>query len=325
MTADPLPASLFGEEGALGYSVCQLWNGGFDSAITRVSNVVGMRAVQRYSALDLLYPSCKPVSVYVNGDYIGQYWLQEVIGPEMIARKTGQPAELFEGEAYYDTRCHRQSELDTIINELNAASTDSSENGRLAPDENIDINSFLDLYTTMVYFGNSNYYMAAYREPISGKWKFIATDYDSAFLTSNVYRQPFTHGMWNDVDTLFRKIIAVDEYRDLYLQKFGTLIQTLTPELLLEEIDRCVDEIGPEMRAHFEHYSEALNTLKKDAPELVIIPDLDTWRARIDRLRTGVIVNRPACLIRHIQEHFSLSEEELPRYFGPFADTARTE
>ncbi len=239
MTADLLPPSLFDEGGTLGYSACQLWNGGFDSAATRISNALGVQALRRFSSLDIIYPSCKPVSVYVNGDYIGQYWLKEVIGPEMIARKTGIPAEQFEGDAFYESVYH-QGKLDTIINELSALSTGTDEKAREYLDENINIDSFLDWYTTAIYFGNCNFYMDAYREPVSGKWKFIAVGYDSAFFSSNTYREFFLADNWKASETLYRKIIAVDEYRELYLQKLGTLIQTITPEVLMEEVDQCI-------------------------------------------------------------------------------------
>lgn len=75
------------------------------------------------------------------------------------------------------------------------------------------------------------------------------------------------------------------------------------------------------MSAHFEHYSESLHTVMNDIPEMVFIPDFDTWCTRIDQLQNSVILNRPARLIKRIQQDFSLNEEELIRYFGPFAET----
>ena len=115
-------------------------------------------------------------------------------------------------------------------------------------------------------------------------------------------------------NTIFRKILETDRYRDLFLTKLGNLYKALTTEVMQAELDECVAWIEPGMRAHLERWAPY-----NDGTVIIEAPSdpeqaWDFWKKRIDRMK-NVMDKRPGCLYEQVQAFFGLTEEEMAHYF----------
>ena len=190
-------------------------------------------------------------------------------------------------------------------------------------EQNIDIDSYLNWLAIEMYFGNPDAASTFFAYQIYGqKWKcaFIEADYglfNASYNATENYLKPEGFGTTKQNNTVFLKILEIDEYRELFLEKLGKLYQSLTTEVMQAELDQCVAMMEPEMMKHFERwapYNEpAINqeapTTAKEAYEY--------WKQRIDRMRNGMMVKRPWYVYLQTQEFFGLSNPEMMQYFGP--------
>ena len=117
-------------------------------------------------------------------------------------------------------------------------------------------------------------------------------------------------------NVIFRKILEVDEYRDLFLRKLGGIYQSLSTEMMQAELDECVAIIQPEMGIHFERWAEFNDKkINSDSP---LSPDgaMRYWKTRVARMRDQTMVARPYYIYTYTQEAFGLTDQDMLYYFG---------
>ena len=115
---------------------------------------------------------------------------------------------------------------------------------------------------------------------------------------------------------IFRKILEVDEYMDLFLRKLGNIYQAVTTERMQAELDECVAILQPEMPIHFERWAEFNDkVINSDSP---LAPDgaYRYWKTRITRMREQTMVARPYYIYTLTQETFRLTDQDMLYYFG---------
>ena len=115
-------------------------------------------------------------------------------------------------------------------------------------------------------------------------------------------------------NTIFRKILETDRYRDLFLTKLGDVYKALTTEVMQAELDECVAWIEPGMKAHMERWAPYND--RRIIAEIPTDPEKawDYWKQRIERMK-NVMDKRPGCLYEQVQAFFGLTEEEMAHYF----------
>ncbi|QUA52347.1 CotH kinase family protein [Aristaeella lactis] len=314
---------LFDDRTADAYPTILLRNGGNDSMWTRVMDEVQHRLIERHTDARLLTQAWRPVNVYLNGEYWGIYNMRENVDAYTVCRYEQIPDDLADDiTILYINGTPLQGQKKNFVSmREQIKNSDPAHNPEdLAYlEQEIDIDSFLDWLTVEMYFGNSDIGNGmVYRVP-GGKWKCLIQDLDyglfsSGFNSVESYLKEKGMGEVAIDNSIFLKILEVDKYRELFFTKLGSLFHSLTTEVMLAELDECVEWIEPSMQAHFDRWGP-LN-------DKAIISELPTtsegawqyWQQRIKRLRKTML-KRPILLYGYIQEFFGMSDTEMAVYF----------
>ena len=314
---------LFDDREASSYPTLLLRNSGNDSMFTRIQDGVQHRLIEKHTDAKLLTQAWRPVQVYLNGEYWGMYNMREALDAHTICRYEQIPDEqadavsllAINGRAIQgDAKPYKE-----LLSKLKESDPANNPEDLAYLEQEVDIDSFLDWLTVEMYFGNSDIGTGkVYRIP-EGKWKCLISDldyglYDSGFNSVQSYLKEKGMGAKEINNIIFRKILSVDKYMELFFTKLGNLFRSLTPGVMESEVDACVAWIEPGMKAHIDrwapHYDKNVIFDVPTTPEKA----WTYWQQRIARLR-NVMRKRPTRLYNFIQEYFGMTDEEMAVYF----------
>ena len=300
-----------------------------DNFFTRIIEYYQNTLTRKYLRTNVMLLNVKPVIVYINGEYWGHYTMKEPWDAYTVARNAYYDRSFADLDHVEMARTHSghnrsgSEEFSVMEALLERMSPGGNAEDRAYLDENVDIDSFLDCFALACFFGEQNsgtsiYY---YRVGFFGKWKCCLQNNDlslfqSSYNTVATFTDEAGIGLLQLNNTVFLKILEVEEYRDLFLTKLGSIWQTLTPEVMQAELDACLALIRPEMPAHFARWAPVndpniMGHLSSNPDEA-----LAYWESRISRLRDSVIPKRPYYVYVHTQDAFQLTDEEMLHYFG---------
>lgn len=252
--------------------------------------------------LDVL--ACRPVILYLNGQYHGIYFLRERYDAFRFAQELGGVSKdsvnilrafgfIDEGsnEAYYALLSYCRSHDMTTAEALAYVS------------EKIDIYSLIDWCVCRSYTGdgditNVRFYMS---EEADGKWRWCYFDLDWAFwhyrtdaIDMIVERGPNS--------TLLKALMRNPEFRDMFIRRYAELMGTILNEAaVLERIDRFVSIMEPEIAQNQERYGLTV----------------ESWYSRLEELRDYLRGGkRDLAVLINIKNYFDLSGEQMAEYFG---------
>ena len=317
--------TLFDDRPYTSYRSFLLSNADNDSMFTRVADPVQHRMVDRYLDTGLLTLAWRPVNVYINNEYQGIYNMRETMDQYTMAHHEGLPDEEADSihiVAIGGSIVHGDNrEFKKMVRELEKKKPGENPEDLAYLEEHVDTENFLDWLAVSIYYGNSDVGagLQYYRVP-GGKWKcalyrlnygLFASDYNSVKL----YLQEEGMGVQELDNTIFRKILEVDTYRERFLEKLGNLYRTLNTETMRKELDACVAWIMPDMRAHIDRWAPYYDKY--------VISDVPTdpdeawryWQKRVVRMH-NTMTKRPNLLYGFVQEYFELSDAEMEKYFG---------
>ena len=316
---------IFDDRSAEAYPSLLLRNSGNDCLFTRVADGVQHRLIEKYTDMHLLTLAWRPVQVYLNGEYWGIYNIRESMDAHTICRYEQIPDNLADSITILQISGSaiqgNPSEYKTLLIKIKDSNPGENPEDLEYLEQEIDIDSFLDWLAVEMFFGNSDIGTGRIYKVPGGKWKCLVQDldyglYQSDFNSVQSYLKPEGMGQKKIDNTIFRKILEVEKYGDLFLAKLGKLYQTLTTEVMQQELDLCVAWIEPGMKEHLERWAPY-----NDGTIIIDVPSdpeeaWDYWKQRIDRMRNGTMVKRPWYVYLYTQEFFGLSNQEMVQYFG---------
>ena len=116
-------------------------------------------------------------------------------------------------------------------------------------------------------------------------------------------------------NVIFRKLMESDEIRDQFLTRLGVIFQTLTTEVMINELDECTALIKDELKLHYARWAEYKEpTINVDSPTTAD-GYMRYWQTRVNRMKNTMRL-RPYYLWGFVQEQFQLSEQSMLHYFG---------
>jgi len=316
---------IFDDRSVESYPSLLLRNSGNDCLFTRVADGVQHRLIEKNTDMHLLTLAWRPVQVYLNGEYWGIYNIRESMDGHTICRYEQIPDDMADsitilqigGSAIQGNASEYNMQLKKIKNSNPAENPEDLE----YLEQEIDIDSFLDWLAVEMFYGNSDIGTGRIYKVSGGKWKCLVQDldyglYQSDFNSVQSYLKPEGMGQKKIDNTIFRKILEVGKYRELFLTKLGNLYQSLTTEVMQQELDLCVAWIEPGMKAHLERWAPYNDgTIIMDAPSDPA-EAWNYWKQRVDRMRNETMVKRPWYVYLYTQEFFGLSNQEMMQYFG---------
>jgi hypothetical protein len=180
----------------------------------------------------------------------------------------------------------------------------------------MDIDNFIDVYTSQIYFKNTDWpgnNMVFWRKKVEepkpaldvpyghdGKWRWALTDTDFGFDRpdhntlfdatrddgTDWYNEP-----WSTY--LIRSLLQNDTFRNSFINRFADHLNTsFREEVVVDQIDRFEEVYLPEMQEHIQRWGPQERSF-------------ETWRAYVEGMRSFALF-RPDQLRQHIIDHFSL-------------------
>ncbi len=304
-----------------------LRNSGNDCAWTRLVDIFQMELIRRYIDTDIITLDYEPCVVYLNGQYWGHYNMRERKDKYCIAQHENLNEELADGitiiKGNYTAVQGDNTEYKAMVKKLKSSSPNKKKADREYLDANVDVESYLDWFAIKMFFADSDPgNVLYYKLPVEGsKWKCLIFDMDygmfkSTFDSPKSYMKNSGMGQQNIVNTVFKKILEVDEYRKLFFEKMGKIYQALTEDVMNEVLDEIAARLEPEMMTHFTRWAgdpgwKLVNSSTPSSAQGMY----DYWQERIARLR-NVIHKRPYYIYTQFRTQYKLKNNQMEQYFG---------
>ena len=261
---------------------------------------------------EVMYQKHRPVNVYVNGEYLGVYYIREKINDDFIA-------------SHYDV----SPESVTIVNKMMYVDAGSdysdwktvwnfAKNNDLSIDENyqyisdhVSIESVIDFYIIMAWSDNRDCgNVRVFRSNENdGKWRFIYFDNDLAFglyLQKNSSTVDFLFGTYSASDpilnALIYKLFRNSEFKDQFLTRLAEVSKTaLSNENVLARLDEFENRIDHDMQLH---------------PKVDGFPGYNSWKNYWMSQLRKYVTDRADKIIDEFSVLLKLSNSEKEHYFG---------
>lgn len=320
-----IDAPLFDDRDFTQYKSFTLRMGGSDGLWTRLLDGFQSRMVDDIGTV-VPHQAWDPVVVYINGVYWGHYNLRERKDRYFVAQHEGLPLSeadnmdisLGNGRAEYGS----STPYNNLIKKAKTLSPGKSEEDYQYLVEQVDIENIIDFFSFQMFFGNTDLgNVQIYKLRGEGqKFKWILFDLDYGLFQSDI-NSPRSllkeGGMGSDnVDnTVFRKLMENEGFRDQYLTRFGEIFQFFTTDYMIAKLDTLVPLIQPEMKVHFARWAEFTDKLIHSEGPMTPEAAYRYWEGRITRLK-NTLRKRPTILYDYVQEWFKLSNDQMVHYLG---------
>ena len=282
-----------------------LLRAGQDQTRAVVRNELAQRMAEKADAAVINQRSLYCV-LYLNGEYQGIYTVKERANAALYASLAGveeDSVECFEAPAVFGTDFYRDT-----ISFVNANDMRQAESyARFC--EVMDIDSLIDWLflegycaNTDVTSGNLRY---ARSDEADGKWHLLFYDLDAAFAGIDSVQSNLLNGYAANriqVAAFSYPLMKNQAFREQFLSRAAALLSgPLSNASLLEELDRMVDELRPEIARDFSRVGSSASSWEKAVGELrSMIEDKDWCQANINTI----------CRM------FELTADEREQWFG---------
>ena len=250
--------------------------------------------------LGLDVQNCRPVVLYLNGEYWGLYFIREKLNENYVAQHYNcDPSEATVAVANGRT------------SEAYMALVDYASSHDLKIQEHYDyVGSLMDIENYIDYIvaemiicntDNGNIRFFTYE---GGKWRWIMYDVDHAFRSSTYntvsdHLDPKGTGSSNMFSTrLINALLKNPEFKKKFLEEIAYQINNVWTS---ENIDKYVDI--------FE--GMIINDIGKDCTRWN--RNYDTWKSSVDSLKSFGR-NREKYLLQYVKDYFALSDEQMRSY-----------
>jgi len=278
--------------------------------------------------MDIDCQAYQPAVTYLNGQYWGIYNIREKINTDYLALHHNidpnnidlleydfsQIPVVTEGDA---------SHYNTLLNFIKNNDLTIQDNYNFVNSQ-IDINEYLNYVITEMYCDNINWMntnVRWWRERKPGsKYRFIVVDMDWGFGTDYPnFSSHYSHDMismavsapgtlldtWKWSTVIFRKLIENTEFKNEFIQRFASYLNTTFHEQRVEQIlVNLKSQIKDEMFRHIERWNDNPDDLIFDQPP---IPDYQTWESEV-AIMEEFAKRRPAYQRDHLINFFGLGE-----------------
>lgn len=302
----------------------RLDNGGNDGLFTRVATNAQTAMLREHMDTDMLILQRRPVAVYLNGAYWGQYDLSETVDPLVICQHesvdvadaapmrvvgnwgavtTKGDYVVYEGKTYYMREAY-EAGPDVV---------------RAYAEVHFDVDNLLDWFAAKIFFGDLEPYIGGFYRMPGGKWRAVMTNcHTGLFYAAHNSPNNYTTGTMMTLyeNVTFAALMMVPEYRDAFLTKLGALWQKLPTDVMRHTLDDVVRMVSDEMPYHFIRWApEHIPQMNHEWPQESHAA-MAYWQKRISRMSNLTMVARPFYVYYYTQRTFGLTDEEMLHYFG---------
>ncbi len=265
--------------------------------------------ILRESDLNVDYQEYQPVALYINGKYMGLYYLREKENEDYLVYKYG----MTKGQIDI-VKWERDQQAGSRDDYL--ALCDYCENNDLSVQENyeyvcsqVDIDSLIDWWIFETYVANNDTgNIRCYRDQNGGKWKWMIFDLDAAFFPTKYeinfikrYMLGPYHGLAECDNSIPRNLLKNQEFRDKFITRYCYHIKnTFESERLKALLDEVVAEIEDEMPRQEARYGK---------------PTVSYFYYSVNVIK-NILDEKPDLAKEQLKEAFNLSDAEFEAYYN---------
>ena len=292
--APSLQYPLFGEDSLQEFQAFVLRTGGQDSIKGRIRDELISSLVAQYT--DVPVQDYRPVTLYLNGQFWGVYFVREKVNEDFIAGHYNVPAE----DVVIQFGNGDDPEYRSLIQYVKTHDLSVQEHYDYVA-QRIDIDEFIDYHAAQMWTGNVDMGNIKYFKLPDGKWTWILYDTDLA-LTMAEYNSvveqlnPAGTGASDLFSTdLIVGLMKNPQFREKFLRRLAWQAETIwnTPQIM-EKIAYLENMIRPDMERDIARWGESL----------------DFWNAKLGYMRY-VVENRGRFVYYHIRSYFHLTDSEM--------------
>ena len=252
--------------------------------------------------LDVL--ACRPVILYLNGQYHGIYFLRERYDTFRYAQELGGVSKDSVNvlRAYGKVEDGDNADYSDLLDYCRSHNMATVQSLAYV-EQHVDFGSLIDWYVCRSYFGdadltNVRFYMS---KEADAKWRWCFFDLDWALWVDR------TDAIDKAIETgpnssLMKRLMRNSVFKDMFLKRYAELMGTVLNEnVIMEKIDWFVSIMEPEIARNQERYGLTVERWYHWLEEMKKI------------IRDG---RRNITVLRNIKTYFGLSDEQMTYYFG---------
>ena len=300
-------------------------NSGNDNSWTRIADGLQSKLMDTLDTR-VLHLAWKPVLVYLNGDFWGHYNMRErkdrfsIAQHEGISMDDADNMTILRGNSSVVQGSN--AEYREMISKIKTMSPGTNPDDLQYIVDNVDVDNYFEWFAIEMFFGNSDIgnFMFYKLDGEGNKWKTILFDLDYGLFKSS-FNSPWSflkpNGMGEKLinNTIFLKLLEEPGMRDKFLSYLAHVYKTLTPQVMLAQLNACVNEIEPVLDLHFDRWAPYTEKIINSESPKNKDGAYRYWVQRVERMK-DTINRRHYMLYGFIQEQFKLSNDEMNYYFG---------
>lgn len=292
--ASSLRYPLFGEDNLQEFEAFVLRTGGQDSIKGRIRDELITSLVAEYT--DVPVQAYRPVTLYLNGEFWGVYFVREKVNENYIAGHYNVRPE----EVTLQFGNGTDPEYRSLIQYVKTHDLSVQEYYDYVA-ERIDIDEFIDYHAAQMWTGNVDMGNIKYYKIDGGKWRWILYDTDLALTMAeydSVSEQlnPAGTGAYDLFSTdLIVGLMKNPGFREQFLRRLAWQAENIwnTPQIM-ERIAYLENMIRPDMERDIARWGKSL----------------DFWNAKLGYMR-HVVQNRGSCVYRYLKNYFHLTDSQM--------------
>lgn len=290
---------LFGEDSLPYYEALVLRAGGQEAAFSRCKDEVITSFASEY--LGLPVQDYRPVSLYLNGEYWGVYFIRDKINEHYVAGYFGVEPDTVDlahwsGE---DSGKFMALKLFAQRNDLT-----KQENYDYVMSQ-IDVENYTDFMITQIWISNRDPGNVKFFTAPGYPWTWILFDTDLAFIRAgdNTVPMLMNNNLGYDITTrtFAVRLIRNPEYKDYFLGRMAWQMQQVwTEENLIPHIDEFYEMLREDMKKECKRWGTSYSG----------------WEYQMELMREFAR-ERNQYLVKHIQWRYELTDEQMIEYGFP--------
>ncbi len=250
--------------------------------------------------LGLDVQNCRPVVLYLNGEYWGLYFIREKLNENYVAQHYNVDA----SKATVTVANGRTSEEYTaLVNYASSHDLKVAEHYEYMKSQ-MDIENYIDYIVAEMIICNTDNGNIRFFTYEGGKWRWIMYDVDHAFRTASYntvseHLNPAGTGSSDMFSTrLINALLKNPEFKKKFLTEIAYQMNNIWTE---ENINTYVDRFK----------GMIINDIEKDCTRWN--RNYSTWESSVDSLKTFG-KTREKYMIQYVKSYFSLSDSEMRAY-----------
>ncbi len=289
---------LFNDSDLEGYETFILRNTGQDWKLSTMRDAMMTKLASDY--LDLDVQNCRPVVVYINGEYWGIYFIREKLNENYVA-----------GHYNVSPDVVNVTGANGRNNDEYQALLSYAKNNDLSVPENyehiktlMDVENYATYIVTEIIVGNADNGNIKFFTYEGGKWRWMLYDVDHGFRqashdTVTGHLNPAGTGASDMFSTaLINSLLKNDDFYKMFLEEMAYQINNVwTPEIINGYIDTFEGYIKDDIQRDCTRWSHSY----------------DAWVNAVESLRYFA-QNREGYLVDYVQSYFHLSDSQMQSY-----------